>query len=50
MSVTTPVEQLARRCFPGRAPAKLVAPEPYERDTFTLEGHDLRIIEQGHTR
>jgi glyoxylase-like metal-dependent hydrolase (beta-lactamase superfamily II) len=27
----------------------LVAPEPYEPDTFTLEGHQLRIIEQGHT-
>jgi hypothetical protein len=27
----------------------LVAPEPYERGTFTLEGHELRIIEQGHT-
>ena len=24
-------------------------PEPYEHDTFTLEGHELRIIEQGHT-
>jgi glyoxylase-like metal-dependent hydrolase (beta-lactamase superfamily II) len=43
------VQQLARRCFPGQIPTKLVSPEPYERDTFTLEGHDLRIIEQGHT-
>src|SRR3984957_2251783 len=43
------VERLARRLFPGQVPTKLVAPEPYERDTFTLEGHDLRIIEQGHT-
>ena len=24
-------------------------PEPYENDTFTLEGHELRIIEQGRT-
>src|ERR1700682_3113512 len=23
--------------------------EPYEDDTFTLEGHELRIIEQGRT-
>jgi glyoxylase-like metal-dependent hydrolase (beta-lactamase superfamily II) len=43
------VERLARRCFPGQVANKLVAPEPYERDTFTLEGHELRIIEQGHT-
>ena len=49
MSFTPPIERLARRCFPGKIPTKLVAPEPYERDTFTLEGHDLRIIEQGHT-
>src|SRR5271156_3826979 len=43
------VKRLARRMFPGQVPTKLVAPEPYERDTFTLEGHDLRIIEQGRT-
>jgi hypothetical protein len=23
--------------------------QPYEHDTFTLEGQELRIIEQGHT-
>jgi glyoxylase-like metal-dependent hydrolase (beta-lactamase superfamily II) len=49
MSFTPIVERLARRLFPGQIPTKLVAPEPYERDTFTLEGHELRIIEQGHT-
>ena len=27
----------------------MVPPEPYEHDTFTLEGHELRIIEQGRT-
>ena len=27
----------------------MVAAEPYENDTFTLEGHEFRIIEQGHT-
>ena len=43
------MERLARRLFPGQIPTKLVAPEPYERYTFTLEGHDLLIIEQGHT-
>ena len=35
--------------FPGQVPTKLVPPEPYEHDTFTLEGHELRIIEQGRT-
>jgi len=27
----------------------LVSPEPYARDSFTLEDHEIRIIEQGHT-
>jgi glyoxylase-like metal-dependent hydrolase (beta-lactamase superfamily II) len=48
-SFTPPIERLARRCFPGQIPTRLVPPQPYERDTFTLEGHDLRIIDQGHT-
>jgi glyoxylase-like metal-dependent hydrolase (beta-lactamase superfamily II) len=49
MSFTPLVERLARRMFPGQVATKLVAPEPYEHDTFTLEGHELRIIEQGRT-
>ena len=49
MSLTPPIERLARRCFPGQVPTKLFAPEPYERETFTLEGQEIRIIEQGHT-
>jgi glyoxylase-like metal-dependent hydrolase (beta-lactamase superfamily II) len=49
MSFTAPVERLARTLFPGQVATKLVAPEPYEHATFTLEGHELRIIEQGHT-
>jgi glyoxylase-like metal-dependent hydrolase (beta-lactamase superfamily II) len=49
MSFTAPVEQLARRMFPGQVPSRLVSPEPYEPDTFTLEGHELRIIQQGRT-
>jgi glyoxylase-like metal-dependent hydrolase (beta-lactamase superfamily II) len=49
MSFTPPVERLARRLFPGQLAAKFVAPEPYEHNTFTLEGEELRIIEQGHT-
>jgi glyoxylase-like metal-dependent hydrolase (beta-lactamase superfamily II) len=49
MSFTPPVERLARRLFPGQMAAKFVAPESYEHNTFTLEGQELRIIEQGHT-
>ena len=49
MSFTPPVERLARRMFPGQVATKLVAPEPYEQNTFALEGHELRIIEQGRT-
>ena len=49
MSFSPPVERLARRLFPGQVPTKLVAPAPFGHDTFTLEGHELRIIEQGHT-
>jgi len=49
MSFTPPVEQLARRLFPGQVATKLVAPEPFEHDTFTLEGREIRIIEQGRT-
>ena len=43
------VKQVARRLFPGQVPTRLVPPEPYEHDTFTLEGRELRIIEQGRT-
>ena len=49
MSFTPPVERLARRMFPGQVATKLIAPEPYDHDTFTLEGHELRIIGQGRT-
>jgi hypothetical protein len=47
-SFLPPLSQFARQLFPGQVPTKLVSPEPYEGDTFTLEGHELRIIEQGH--
>jgi glyoxylase-like metal-dependent hydrolase (beta-lactamase superfamily II) len=48
-SFTPAVERLARQMFPGQVPTKLVAPEAYEDDTFTLEGHELHIIQQGRT-
>src|ERR1700689_4315430 len=49
ISFSPPVERLARRLFPGQVATRLVPPEPYEHDMFTLEGHELRIIEQGRT-
>ncbi len=49
MSFTPAVERLARQMFPRQVPTKLVSPEPYEGDSFTLEGHELRILEQGRT-
>jgi len=35
--------------WPGQLPARIVFPEPYDSDVFTLEGHELHIIEQGRT-
>lgn len=49
MSFSPVVEQLARRLFPGQVATRLVSPEAYAQDTFTLEGHELRILEQGRT-
>jgi glyoxylase-like metal-dependent hydrolase (beta-lactamase superfamily II) len=48
-SLVPPVSDFARQLFPGQIPTKFVAPEPYEQDMFTLEGHELRIIQQGRT-
>jgi len=38
-----------RKLWPGQLPATITLPEPYEGEVFTLEDHDLRIIEQGRT-
>ena len=38
-----------RKRWPGQLPARIVLPEPYDKDVFILEGHELRIIEQGRT-
>jgi glyoxylase-like metal-dependent hydrolase (beta-lactamase superfamily II) len=38
-----------RKRWPGQLPAKIVLAEPYDDNAFTLEGHELRIIEQGRT-
>jgi len=38
-----------RKWWPGQLPAAITLPEPYDGEAFTLEGHELRIIEQGRT-
>jgi len=38
-----------RRRWPGQLATQMVTAEPFEGDTFTLDGHELRIIEQGRT-
>ncbi|MFD9664894.1 MBL fold metallo-hydrolase [Rhodococcus sp. NPDC059968] len=40
---------LFRKRWPGQLPAGIVLPEAYDDEVFTLEGHELRIIEQGRT-
>ena len=47
--LVSPLDQIMHRCWPGQLATKLVTAEPYENDTFTLEGHEFRIIEQGRT-
>ena len=38
-----------RKLWPGQLPAAIAFPEPYDDEVFTLEGHEVRIIEQGRT-
>lgn len=38
-----------RKRWPGQLPTKIVLAEPYDDNVFNLEGHELRIIEQGRT-
>ncbi len=38
-----------RKLWPGQLPTSTALAEPYDDGVFTLEGHELRIIEQGHT-
>ena len=40
---------LFRKCWPGQLPARITLAEPYDKEVFTLEGHELHIIEQGRT-
>jgi len=44
-----PLDHIMEGSWPGQLATKLVTAEPYENDTFTIEGHEFRIIEQGHT-
>jgi len=44
-----PMMPFFRKWWPGQLPAAITLPEPYDGDVFTLEGHELRIIEQGRT-
>lgn len=38
-----------RKSWPGQLPVSIVLAEPYDDEVFTLEGQELRIIEQGRT-
>jgi glyoxylase-like metal-dependent hydrolase (beta-lactamase superfamily II) len=38
-----------RRWWPGQLSPQMTTAQPYEDDTFTLEGRELHIIEQGRT-
>jgi glyoxylase-like metal-dependent hydrolase (beta-lactamase superfamily II) len=38
-----------RRLWPGQLPATITPAESHDDEIFTLEGHELRIIEQGRT-
>jgi glyoxylase-like metal-dependent hydrolase (beta-lactamase superfamily II) len=49
MQKQTPRLSSYRKLWPGLLPATITLPEPYDDDAFTLEGHELRIIEQGRT-
>jgi glyoxylase-like metal-dependent hydrolase (beta-lactamase superfamily II) len=43
------VTRYLTRMFAGQLPTRIALPEPYADGTFTLEGHEIRIIEQGRT-
>jgi glyoxylase-like metal-dependent hydrolase (beta-lactamase superfamily II) len=49
MQKQTPRLSSYRKLWPGQLPATITLPDPYDHDTFKLEGHELRILEQGRT-
>lgn len=49
MHEQTPRLPFFRKLWPGQLPPAITFPEPYEKDAFALEDHEVRIIEQGRT-
>ncbi|MGW7244035.1 MBL fold metallo-hydrolase [Streptomyces sp. NPDC054804] len=49
MRAQSPRLSTYRKLWPGQLPATIAVPEPHDGDIFTLEDHELRIIEQGRT-
>jgi glyoxylase-like metal-dependent hydrolase (beta-lactamase superfamily II) len=49
MQEQTPRLPFFRKLWPGQLPTAVAFAEPYEKDTFSLEDHELRILEQGRT-
>ena len=49
MRAQVPRHPFYRKLWPEQLPATLTLPQPYDGEVFTLEGHDIRIIEQGRT-
>ncbi|WP_433207420.1 MBL fold metallo-hydrolase [Nocardia sp. CA-107356] len=49
MQAQSQIMPLFRKLFPGQLPTGIVLPEAYGEETFTLEGHELHILEQGRT-
>jgi hypothetical protein len=45
----TPEELAVYRKFLPGLPTAITVPEPYDQDVFTVEGHEVHIIEQGTT-
>ena len=43
------VESFWKARFPGQIPDRFVLPEPLVRDSFEIEGEEIRIVELGHT-
>jgi glyoxylase-like metal-dependent hydrolase (beta-lactamase superfamily II) len=44
-----PLMPFFRGLWPGQLPTTLAFPEPYDKDVFSVEDHEVRIIEQGRT-
>jgi len=49
MQQQSQIMSVFRKCWPGQLPNKITIAEPYDSEVFSLEGHEIRIIEQGRT-